>query len=165
MFSISFLQLQWLFPVIVTLHNLEEAIWLPGWSKKAGKWHVKVGKREFQFAVVVLTVLAYGLTYLSWSTGPESIWTYLNCGYMLAMLLNVFFPHLLATMVLRQYAPGVVTGILINLPINFLLLSLAFQEKWFIKEKFLLIAPITVLAILLSIPVLFFLGRKIFGTE
>jgi hypothetical protein len=137
------------------LHNLEEAIWLPAWSQKAGKWNSKIGKREFRFAVVVLTLLAYGLTYLSWSGGPESIWTYLNGGYMFAMLLNVFLPHLAATIALRQYAPGVVTGIFLNLPINCILLYLAFYEKWLVSEKFLLLAPITVLALLLSIPILF----------
>lgn len=30
MFDLSFWQLQWLFPIITTLHNLEEAIWLQG---------------------------------------------------------------------------------------------------------------------------------------
>lgn len=165
MFSISFLQLQWLFPVVVTLHNFEEAIWLPKWSKKAGKWHPQVGKREFRFAAVVIAILAYGLTYLSWSTGSQSIWTYLNCGFMLAMLINVFLPHLLGTMVLRQYVPGVVTGVLFNLPVSSLLLYLAFQEKWVMNGKFLLLAPITVVALLLSLPILFFLGRKMFGTE
>lgn len=165
MFAGSFLELQWLFPIIVTLHNLEEAIWLPSWSQTAGKWHSKVGKQEFRFAVFVLTILAYGLTYLSWSSGPESIWTYLNCGYMLAMLLNVFLPHLIATIAMRRYCPGVWTGIILNLPINSLLLYLAFHEKWIMCEKFILFSLITVLAILLSIPFLFFLGRKIFGTK
>lgn len=68
------------------LHNLEEAIWFPKWSQQAGKWHSKV-KAEFRFVVIALTALAYLFTYL----GPQSIWAYLTSGYMLAMLLNVFF--------------------------------------------------------------------------
>ncbi|SHF08060.1 Protein of unknown function with HXXEE motif-containing protein [Seinonella peptonophila] len=163
MFDISFWQLQWLFPILTTLHNLEEAIWLPKWSQQAGKWHAKVGKQEFRFAVIVLTALAYLLTFLSWSYGPESIWVYLNCGYMLAMLINVFFPHLLATIVMRQYCPGIGTGIAFNLPINFLLLYLAFQDKWITHNKFMIISPITVLVLLLSLPILFFIGKKVFS--
>lgn len=163
MLSISFLQLQWLFPIIVTLHNLEEARWLPAWSEKAGKWHAKVGKQEFRFAVLVLTILAYVFTYLSWVSGPESIWTYVNCGYMLAMLLNVFLPHLLATIALRQYCPGTGTGVVLNLPVISGLLYLAFYENWITPEKFIFISLITVAVIVLSIPILFILGRKIFN--
>jgi hypothetical protein len=29
-------RLLWMFPVAVTLHNLEEAVWLPAWSQHAG---------------------------------------------------------------------------------------------------------------------------------
>ncbi len=36
----SFGNLEWLFPIVVTLHNAEEAIWLPGWSKRAGRWRL-----------------------------------------------------------------------------------------------------------------------------
>jgi hypothetical protein len=33
---ISFENLYFLFLVAVTLHNLEEAVWLPDWSQQAG---------------------------------------------------------------------------------------------------------------------------------
>ncbi|MGX9705985.1 HXXEE domain-containing protein [Laceyella tengchongensis] len=161
MFELSFLYFQWLFPIVVTLHNLEEAIWLPAWSQTAGKWHAKVGKREFRFAVLVLTVLAYGLTYLSWSNGPESVWSYLNCGYILAMLLNVFLPHVAATIALRQPCPGVWTAVACNLPINLLLLYLAFHDQWITGKTFLIFAPFTVAGIALSIPLLFFVGKQL----
>lgn len=35
----NFGNLQWLFPIVVTLHNAEEAIWFPDWTKRAGRWH------------------------------------------------------------------------------------------------------------------------------
>jgi hypothetical protein len=34
----SFGNLEWLFPSVIALHNLEEAIWLPEWSRQAGRW-------------------------------------------------------------------------------------------------------------------------------
>lgn len=77
------------------------------------------------------------------------------------MLLNVFLPHILATIVMRQYCPGVGTGVVLNLPINLLLLYLAFQDKWISMGKFIIISPIMVLAIVLSIPILFSIGKKI----
>ena len=35
--EMSFIEWRWLFLVAITLHNREEAIWLPAWSKQAGK--------------------------------------------------------------------------------------------------------------------------------
>ena len=61
---------RWLFPVAITVHNLEEAIWIPGWSQNVGKWHPPVGRYEFWFAVGVLTVLAYVLMALSIRHAP-----------------------------------------------------------------------------------------------
>jgi hypothetical protein len=58
----SFGNLQWLFPIVITLHNAEEAAWLPHWSNQAGRWHFPVKKSVFRFAEVVLTVLAFAVT-------------------------------------------------------------------------------------------------------
>lgn len=163
MLDLTFQEFQWLFQIITTLHNLEEAIWLPKWSQQVGKWHAEVGKVEFRFAVIVLTLLAYLFTYLSWFSGPQTIWVYITCGYMFAMWLNVFLPHVLATIDLRRYCPGVVTGVVLNLPINAWLIYLGLQQQWISLEKFLYISPLTVIAILFSIPVLFFTGKKLFN--
>ena len=66
----TFQHWQWLFPAAITVHNLEEAIWLPGWSRTAGEWHAGVGAFEFRFAVAVLTALAWVVTGLSLHGGP-----------------------------------------------------------------------------------------------
>jgi len=80
-------------------------------------------------------------------------------GYALAMLLNVVFPHFIATVVLRRYAPGIVTALLLNFPITFLLLRRAVLEKYVELPKFVWIGPLIVACILGSIPILFALGR------
>jgi uncharacterized protein with HXXEE motif len=54
----TFFTLTWLFVLAVGLHNLEEALWLPAWSERAGRWCNPVGAREFRFAVVILTAAA-----------------------------------------------------------------------------------------------------------
>jgi hypothetical protein len=48
--------LGWLFALGVVAHNAEEALFLPDWSKRAGRWHAPVRKAPFRFAVVVLSV-------------------------------------------------------------------------------------------------------------
>ena len=125
-----FAQLQWLFPVAVTLHNAEEAIWLPSWVARHSAqlpWHVPAV--PFRLALAALTAIAYMLTLLSRKRGLESGWTYAFLGYVVAMFLNVFVPHVPATILFRGYTPGVVTAVVLNLPVTALLLARAFQQR------------------------------------
>lgn len=159
----DFVLAAWLFAGAVTVHNLEEAILLPAWSNTAGRWHAPVGVREFRFAVTLLTVLAYVAVWTTIYYGRESLAAHLLSGYALAMLLNVFVPHGLATIILRQYAPGTVTALLLNLPASILLLHQAFQEGYIHFQRFLWTGPLVVAGILVSIPLLFAVGRHLPG--
>lgn len=159
----KFEMFRWLFPVAITVHNLEEAIWLPGWSQNAGRWHPPVGRYEFWFAVAVLTALAYVLMALSIRQGKQSPATYLFVGYAFAMLLNVIMPHLISSLFLHRYSPGLATAFIINLPVTALTWRLAVRDG-FVSEKRCLLVSLGVVALLLaSIPGLFFLGRHLFG--
>jgi hypothetical protein len=157
----TFFTRTWLFVLAVALHNLEEALLLPAWSQKAGPWHYPVGAQEFSFAVIVLTAAAAATTVAANLGGKGSAGAYLVCGYALAMLLNVLFPHLLATLVLRQYAPGTATAILLNLPACVLLLVHALREHYVEARTFLWAGPLTVLAIVTAIPLLFAIGQRL----
>ena len=54
----------WLFPIAFTIHNIEEALWLPAFSKSAGKFHKPVNSFEFAFALIILTLLSIIITFL-----------------------------------------------------------------------------------------------------
>lgn len=154
-----------LFAVAITIHNLEEAIWLPGWSENAGRWHKTVNAASFRFAVTVLTLFAYGVVAAAMVNGKQSVGAYLLAGYALAMCLNVFMPHLVATIALRKYAPGTLTALLFNLPVTFLILKLSIEQQDIILERFYIVGPIIVLSILVSIPFLFRLGNLLFSGQ
>ncbi|MGP0093179.1 MAG: HXXEE domain-containing protein [Xanthobacteraceae bacterium] len=156
----TFEMIAWLFVLSVFAHNFEEAIWLPAWSRSAGRWHVAVTNREFRFAVAVLTALAAIAASLVTLQGKGSVGAYLVSGYALAMLLNVFFPHLLATLALRRYTPGATTAVLVILPVTTILIWRALSENYIELHRFLVIGPAVVIGILISIPMLFWLGRK-----
>ncbi len=127
----SFAQLQWLFPIAVTLHNGEEAIWMPVWAARhAGRLPVHPGAMEIRMALLVLTVAAWIVTYLSAGKGTGTVWAYLLFGAIVAMLANVFVPHLPATVLFHGYTPGVATAAFINLPVMSWLAWLAVQEGW-----------------------------------
>jgi hypothetical protein len=157
----SYPTLGWLFAIALTLHNAEEAILLPGWSSRAGRWHAPVGAFEFRFAVVVLTLLAYAVAFLSSIYGAQSFAAYALAGYALAMLLNVLAPHLLATLALRQYAPGTGTALLFNLPVCGALLYVGLRDGFIERGKFVVFGPGCVVVVLALIPILFFIGRTL----
>lgn len=155
------LSLQWLFPVIFTVHNLEEAIYLPDWSKNAGKFYKPVGKFEFRFAVIFLTLLSYLVTYFSFNNGPGTIYFNIFCGFNAAIFLNVFFPHLVSALYTKEYAPGMYTALIFNLPVTLFFLY-SFIKYDLVSVADLLIYSGIVLVVLVSlIPLLFYIGRKL----
>lgn len=81
-------------------------------------------------ALLLLTLAAYILTFLSAKHGKQSTPAYLLFGAIAAMLINVLVPHIPAALILRQYTPGVLTATLINLPLMSLFLALALREGW-----------------------------------
>lgn len=158
----DFVVLCWLFAVAITIHNTEEALYLPAWSVTAGRWHSHVSAPVFRFAVVVLTLAGYLLAVLVTLMGKQSIPAYLIGGYALAMLLNVIMPHTVATLALRRYAPGLATGLILNLPVTAMLLYQGLSTGWITLETFVWVAPLVVLSILASLPILFAIGRRVF---
>ena len=157
----NFIILSWLFAISITVHNIEEAIWLPKWSASAEPWHHPVEPRVFRFALLILTILAYIAAILASIGEKQSIGAYLITGYALAMLLNVLFPHIIATFVLKKYAPGLITALLLNLPTTTALLYFAVIEEYIDLNKFFYSGPLVTITILGLIPILFAFGKRI----
>jgi hypothetical protein len=155
----SFQSLLWFFPIVVTLHNAEEAIWFPEWTQRVRWWPAPVAPGVFRFAVTVFTILAFAVTWLSARSGKQTVWTYLAFGYMVGVLANALIPHIALTIAMRRYMPGVATAVALNLPVLSLLVVLALKEGYVSGSKAVAYS-IGVSAVgLLSIPALFKLGR------
>lgn len=152
--------LAWLFTLGVIAHNTEEALFLPAWSKHAGRWHAPVGPVQFHFAVTVLSLVLVGLAAMTVWFGPGSVSAYLFAGYVFAMTVNVFMPHVLASAALRRYMPGTATALIFNLPLGGLFLYQAIREGFVQPATIVWVAPLVALSILASIPVLFWLGQR-----
>jgi hypothetical protein len=158
---LSFRSLVWLFPIAVTLHNAEEAVWLPGWAKRVGFWKTPASPRVFRFNVAVLTVLAFVVTWLSAESGRQSVWTYLIFGSMTAMLANVLILHLAVTVWRRCYMPGVATAVAVNLPVLSLLAVMALREGYVSGVKAAVYSVGVTGALVVAIPALFGMGRAL----
>ncbi len=149
------------FPMAITLHNLEEAIWLPEWSLHAERFHKPIESNEFYFAVIVVTILAYLATFLA--IVCFSIWPFkqLFFGFLGAMILNTFIPHLAATIVLRRYSPGLLTGLFLLVPINSTLVAQAIGVGMLQWLEFVVATVVVAILLVSLLPLLFRLGKKL----
>lgn len=153
------------FPLAITLHNVEEALWLPQWSKYAQKFHRPVNKDEFRFAVIVITLLAYLATCMFMFLPRILVYKYFYFGFLGAMIINAIFPHLVSTIVLRKYSPGLITGVFLVIPSNCLIIRYSIDNRIINFNEILLSTIAVSLALLVIIPILFKMGRKLISYE
>jgi hypothetical protein len=138
--SIGFQKLIWILAASETLHNFEEALWLPSWSRTLTIRHPSVGEFEFRFAIGLLTFLIYIILYYCAKTdNPFS--KYLLGGMLIMILLNVFIPHVAASILTGHLVPGVVSGVLLNIPVTVYLLWKGL-EKGFFNKRILIIGGV-----------------------
>jgi hypothetical protein len=154
---LTFERAMWLFPAAVTVHNLEEALWLPAWSQQPGALGPPIGESEFRFALGVLTALAFVMTGVA--ARMRGAWLAATAAYWVAMLANVVVPHLVASVIARRYTPGVVTAVALNLPVTTYLLRRALGEKQLEWRRLLRASAWFIPALVGSIPLLFAVGR------
>lgn len=152
----------WAVSLAVALHNLEEALWLPVWSQaKAGRRLRDVAPATFRFAVLVLTSVVIVFAALAQWGGPGSTGHYLLAAYALGQSINVLIPHLLAAVVTRSYAPGLVTGVVCVWPASAVLMISGFSAGVLLPSRFAVTCLVVVPGMLVSIPVLFRIGRRL----
>ena len=127
------------------------------------RWKVPSGREEngFRFALIVITAVGGLLTFLflAYGTG-SSVIKYLYYGFVLMMAANAVFPHLAATVITRKYAPGTLTGLMLNLPVGLYLVFGVHSKE--ITDPGLIVAFLLVTAgTLLALRPLFRIGDKI----
>lgn len=149
------------FCLAITLHNLEEALWLPQWSQLDLPFQQPVTADEFHFAVLMITALAYlvSFLYLKFPKSNGIKWGFI--GFLGSMIFNAVFPHLFITLLTNTYAPGLATALLLNVPINTVILY-KLHESGLITVKEIMMSTVVIGMILLAmIPLLFKLGGSL----
>lgn len=157
----TFRYLQLLFPVLVGLHNAEEAIRLPKWTRRSGPWFRGAEPGVFRFVVVVSTALAFVVTILSMVAGRMTLWGNLTFGYIVVLLINSLVPHIAVSIAHRTLMPGVITAATLNLPILSFLVVLALKQGYVSKSDALIFSILVPLVGLLILPLLFRLGKAL----
>ena len=109
-------QFYFLFPALFMLHELEEIIWMPSFVKKLST-HFPDNRilsyyTPFTFNAIVLEqflILLLSL-FLSYQFNNYTIYITIVIAYIYHV-----FGHLIQTVVIRKYVPGLLTGILTSL--------------------------------------------------
>jgi hypothetical protein len=109
-------QFYFLFPALFMLHELEEIIWMPSFVKKLSAQFPDIRFLSYYTpltfnAIVLEQLLLLMITlYLSYQFNNYTIYTTIVIAYIYHV-----FGHLIQTIVIRKYVPGLLTGIFTSL--------------------------------------------------
>ena len=112
----SSVQFYFLFPSLFMLHELEEIVWTPSFVKKISIQYpnnrILSYYTPFAFNAIVLEQFLILMTslYLSYQFNNYSIYASIIIAYIYHV-----FGHLIQTIVIRKYVPGLLTGIFTSL--------------------------------------------------
>lgn len=111
-----------LFGVGVTLHNLEEAVYLPAWLRSNVRL-VFEPNRKIYWVVTSLVSIVIWVPIVGVCLWPESSrFQSVLSGFALTMVINAVLPHFAWSLLKHSYSPGAATGLLFNLPLGVLLI-------------------------------------------
>ena len=129
-----------LLPFAFALHNLEEILSMEKYTNSIPSGlHKPVTTRQFGIAVALFTLLGFLVVFLKSYYPSEKIYYFFISGFSGMLLLNVFIPHLIATIYYKKYSPGIITALIINLPLTSWIL-------WLIKNSGILTVHQTVIS-------------------
>ena len=112
----SIVQFYFVFPALFMLHELEEIVWMPSFVKKISIQYpnnrILTYYTPFAFNFIVLEQFLILMTslYLSYQFNNYTIYETIVIAYVYHV-----FGHLIQTIILRKYVPGLLTGILTSL--------------------------------------------------
>jgi hypothetical protein len=125
-----------LVPVLVTIHNAEEALFMPAALRSLpGRVPAEFAGMipsypRFLVALGIVTAMAWAI----WLFGrTHRIGVVLLLLLQTVMLVNVV-SHVGAAILLRGYAPGLATALALNLPFSIHLLRCAVSEGWIARR-------------------------------
>jgi hypothetical protein len=123
----EFSKLVWAVPLTIIIHNTEEALTMPRWIMEylpavALRFYIRISRvptaEELRTALAITALVSLLVAFIAFLSGPRSLALYLLAGIQGTMLANAFFPHLIGSIVLRGYTPGVITAVVVIIPFS-----------------------------------------------
>jgi hypothetical protein len=143
--SLTFKQVLWLIPIVLTLHNIEEALTMPHWvmatlhlikENLPAAIDIRFTPTQLLLSLLLATVVPFVLTIVCVNGEKRSKKLYLLFLLQAIVLLNVAIPHIAASIRIRQYNPGVITAVCFNLPFSLYVFRRAFREQYLVAREF-----------------------------
>ncbi len=150
------------FLLAVGFHNLEEALWLPAWTRRPGRFRKPVGNRTFLFAVGAISLIFAVCGLLAIMSPPGSMAWLIFAAIALAMAANAIVPHLALSVVSRSYMPGTGTGLLLVLPVGLMLINVLLGTGHVNADRLIVAAPCVILVLVVILPILQAIGKWLF---
>jgi len=108
-----------LLPIAFVLHNMEESFGMEKWTKNNPFYKFEpVKTKQFLVAISFFSILGFVLVYGGSFYPTKENYSTVVLGFSGMLFLNVFFPHLIATMLTKKYSLCLITALLINLPLS-----------------------------------------------
>lgn len=105
------------------LHNIEEAIFICRFPFQSPVSFIKPAScNQFLWAVSIITLIVIILFITAMRTKKPTIYFFISTAISSALVLNVIVPHIVAAVYTFNYTPGLVTAVLLNLPLGLLTL-------------------------------------------
>jgi hypothetical protein len=131
----------WLVPIFTTIHNLEEALLMPVMLERRNSSVTgslqelipPITYRQFLIALAITTVIPYLIASCGDLRLKGGAAVYLLIIFQAMMLVNVLAHGVMAVM-MRSYAPGLATALILNLPFSIYFLKRADREQWVNKK-------------------------------
>lgn len=147
-----------LFLVGFILHNIEEFLWLPRWSRRAKYFSREFSVAGFRRAVIAVTLIGCSITAQYFVFSPKSsVSVYVYFGFVAMMMGNVVFPHGIVTILERRYMPGTATGLFVIFPIGAYLLEEGIESG---RDVFMIFFFFTLLSVSMLLLIRFFTRRR-----
>jgi len=106
------------------LHNIEEAITICRYPVENPFPFIQPANcNQFIWAVSILSVVILLVFIFSMYTENILQYNFISTGIAAVLLFNVLIPHMLIGLYTFQYTPGLVSAVMLNLPLSLLVLS------------------------------------------
>jgi len=142
--SLTFKQVLWLVPVVLTLHNIEEALTMPSWvmqnlpfieSNLPFDIRIQFTPSQLLLSLGIATVVPVVVTLLCINGEKKSQRLYFLFLLQAIILINVFVPHIAVSLRILNYNPGVLTAVCFNLPFSLYLFRRAYREDYLARRE------------------------------
>jgi len=159
----------WIYLVVAwNIHNLEEALTMSKWYESIATRfplaqiteHIQIEtiQQLFPIALIIATLLLFVVPVLA----VYKKWDNRFLGIVLGIYLVNAIQHILTTIVFRGYSPGVITALLINLPLSVFMIRRLFRYNLLKNFSWVHIFAYGVIGFFIAISVIWILTFFIF---